>query len=145
MENLISYRISLCETLDNDNQVALSISVDDQRYDQIAISGQGQLLFIASNGWKVVSSRVVMIDKEEKTVGIMWAFTTKVAGFPNQHVANQYTEYFDDIQDARDAHTAIKQAIAEWAANGGFKILARGDGEQFQAEYSPSIVEQISL
>lgn len=145
MENLISYRISLCETLDADNQAALSLSVDNQRYDQIAMSGQGKLLFVASNGWKVSSSRVVMIDQEAKEVGIMGAFTTKVAGFPNQHIANQYSEYFDDIQDARDALEAINFAIAEWAANGGFKILARGDAEANQGAYSPESVQQISL
>jgi len=86
-----------------------------------------------------------MIDQEEKVVGIMWAFTTQIAGFPNQHVANQYTEYFNDIQDARDALEAINTAIAEWAANGGFKILARGENEVHQASYSASSVQQISL
>lgn len=76
----------------------------------------------------------------------MGAYTNQVAGFPNQHIANQYTAYFDDIQDARDALEAVNTAIAEWAANGGFKILARGDAEANQGAYSPTdSVQHISL
>jgi hypothetical protein len=75
----------------------------------------------------------------------MGAFTTQVEGFPSQHIANQYTAYFDDIQDARDTLEAVNTAIAEWAANGGFKILARGDNEAHQAPYSALSVQQISL
>ncbi len=71
---MINYTIATRKTADKDGEFSLSFVVENQDRNQIAISGAGTLTFKASNGWTVLSGKVVQIDTEDKEVWILGAF-----------------------------------------------------------------------
>lgn len=73
---MIKYAIVVPGVPDKDGQFSIGIRVTKQDEDQTAVSGVGNLVFKAKNGWSVISGRTVEIKAKKKVIVIMGAYGT---------------------------------------------------------------------
>lgn len=144
---MIKYAIVVPGVPDKDGEFSIGIRISKQDEDQVAINGVGNLVFKASNGWSVMSTKNTMLDPKKKIIALMGSFGTGTYthSVMCHHKANEDTAYVATLEEALKAQEELKQAINEWVLNGGFdKIQVQGSTEEgaeaiqdkFSGEYS---------
>lgn len=144
---MIKYAIVVPVVPDKDGEFSIGIRITKQDEDQVSINGIGNLVFKASNGWSVMSTKRTSIDPAQKIIALMGVFGTGTFthGIACQHKANEDVAYVATLEEALKVQEEVKQAINDWVLNGGFdKIQVQGSTEegadtiqeQFSGEYS---------
>lgn len=130
---MIKYAIVVPGVPDKDGEFSIGIRITKQDEDQVAINGVGNLVFRASNGWSVLSTKKTALDPAQKIIALMGAFGTGTFthGIGCQHKANEDVVYVATLEEALKVQEEVKQAINDWVLNGGFdKIQVQGSTEE---------------